>query len=150
MRYVEKTLAPGERIVAHARLHRFAWLRAWAALVLLGIVLWGVYFFVKEAARLLSTEIAVTSRRVIRKTGLFTRHVIDIELSTVEAVGLEQSMLGRMLGYGCITVHGTGDDSLETPAIARPLAFRREIETAMIVMRDEPVRHQTTQLAGAA
>ena len=131
MSYVKKALAKGETLRASASLHWLLWLRAWAALIFLGIVLYGLYFFVKEALFLISTEVAVTDRRVIRKTGFLSRHVIDMQLFSVEAVNLDQDFWGRLFGFGRLTVHGTGDDTLTTPMIANPLAFRREIESAM-------------------
>jgi uncharacterized membrane protein YdbT with pleckstrin-like domain len=131
MSYVRKALAAGETLRATARLHWLLWLRAWAALIFLGIFIYGIYFFAKEALRLVSTEVAVTSRRVIRKTGFLERHVMDMQLFSVEAVNLDQDFWGRLLGYGRITLHGTGDDSMTTPTIANPLAFQREIENAM-------------------
>ena len=131
MSYVRKALAEGETLRATARLHWLLWLRAWAALIFLGIVLYGVYFFVKETLRLISTEVAVTDRRVIRKTGFLARHAMDMQLFNVEAVNLDQGFWGRLFSYGRITLHGTGDDSLTTPMISNPLAFQREIEGAM-------------------
>jgi uncharacterized membrane protein YdbT with pleckstrin-like domain len=149
MSYIRKALAERETLRARAHLHWLLWLRAWAALIFLGIFLYGIYFFVKEALRLVSTEIAVTDRRVIRKTGFLERHVMDMQLVNVEAVNLDQDFWGRLFGYGRITLHGTGDDSLATPMIANPLAFQREIESAMSTFQRRKERTPTPASAPA-
>jgi uncharacterized membrane protein YdbT with pleckstrin-like domain len=150
MSYVRKALAEGETLRATARLHWLLWLRAWAALIFLGIFLYGIYFFVKEALRLVSTEVAVTNRRVLRKTGFLERHVMDMQLFNVESVGLDQDFWGRLLGYGRITLHGTGDDSMTTPIIANPLAFQREIENAVSTFQMARLRTPAAAPASAA
>ena len=129
--YVERTLAPNERIRARAQLHWLIWLRAWAVLIVLGVLLIGVIYFVAEWIRIANTEIALTDRRLILKQGLFTRHTDELELSSVEAVNLDQSFWGRLFGFGRLSVHGTGDDVWLSPMISAPLNFRREMETAL-------------------
>lgn len=135
MSYISTALAPGEAVRAAARLHWILWLRAIAALVLLGVVIVGIVICVQQVVLLVSTEIAVTDRRLIFKTGLLQRRVVDMNLSAVEAVNIDQDVLGRILSYGRVTVHGTGDDTWRTPLIANPVAFRRELQAAMPPLR---------------
>jgi uncharacterized membrane protein YdbT with pleckstrin-like domain len=90
-----------------------------------------VIYFVAEWIRIANIEIALTDRRLILKRGLFTRHTDELELSSVEAVNLDQSFWGRLFGFGRLSVHGTGDDAWLSPMIAAPLNFRRQIETAL-------------------
>jgi uncharacterized membrane protein YdbT with pleckstrin-like domain len=75
----------------------------------------------------ISTELAVTDRRVIHKTGLIRRNTIEMNRSKVETVGVDQSLLGRMLGYGTITVRGTGGSFEPIWFISDPLTFRTHI-----------------------
>jgi hypothetical protein len=56
---------------------------------------------------------------------------MDVQLDNVEAANLDQDFWGTLLGYGRITLHGTGDDSLTTPIIAKPAAFLRQVESAI-------------------
>ena len=131
MSYVRDALAPGEEVRATARLHWVLWLRAIAALLVLGIFIVGIFIFVQQLVFNLSTEIAATDRRLIRKTGLLQRRVMDMNLTTIEAVNIDQDIFGQIFGYGRITVHGTGDDMWVTPLIANPVAFRRDLQAAM-------------------
>ncbi len=131
MGYVEKSLAAGETVLARARLHWIIWVRAWAALLVLGILVVGVVFFIRDWIHMATTDVAITNRRLILKTGLVARHTSELELTSIEAVNLEQTFLGRLLGYGRVQVHGTGDDVWISPLIARPVQFRRDLESAV-------------------
>ena len=77
-----------------------------------------------------TTEIAVTSHRFVEKTGLFSLNTNEIALPNIEGVKVEQSLWGRILGYGHMRIEGTGVDAVVIPNIADPIAFRRAIETA--------------------
>ncbi|MFO1057401.1 MAG: PH domain-containing protein [Dongiaceae bacterium] len=82
------------------------------------------------ALRRASTELVVTDRRVIYKSGLFSRHTIEMNRTKVESVDVDQSVLGRLLGYGTVTVHGTGGTLEPIRSVARPLTFRSHITAA--------------------
>jgi uncharacterized membrane protein YdbT with pleckstrin-like domain len=132
MGYIESSLAAGETVRFTARPHWIIWLRAWAALLFLGIVIVGLIVFIHDAVFMATTEIAITSRRLILKRGLVGRQTSELELSTVEAVKLDQDLLGRLFGWGRLEVHGTGDDVWVSPLIAAPIVFRKELEAALI------------------
>lgn len=74
-----------------------------------------------------TTELAITDRRVIYKAGLLRRHTIEINRSKVETVGVNQSILGRLMGFGTVIVRGTGGSFEPIPFIAEPLTFRNHI-----------------------
>jgi len=74
-----------------------------------------------------TTELAVTDRRVIYKTGILQRHSMEMNRSKVETVGVNQSILGRVLGYGTIIVRGTGGSFEPIQFIGDPLTFRSHI-----------------------
>jgi len=82
--------------------------------------------FVKRS----STELAVTNRRVIAKFGLVRRSTVELNLSKVESIRVEQTVLGRLLGYGSIFVTGTGSTMEPIPYIADPIKFRQAVQSA--------------------
>ncbi len=131
MGYVDESLAPGEQLVRQGRLHWIYWVRAIAALLVLGVVVIGLVWFIRDMVLLATTEVALTNTRLIRKTGFIVRHARDLQLSSVEAVDLDQGLLGRVLGFGRLRVHGTGRDVWVTPLIDDPLGFRRDLEGAL-------------------
>jgi uncharacterized membrane protein YdbT with pleckstrin-like domain len=159
MSYVNSVLQPGERIVVRGRLH---WIVYWYAILffVLGVVLvlWesaggmgdgmisftSITFGVLFAVAFLyawfirwTTEIAVTDRRVIYKEGFITRHTVEIHMDKVASVDVDQSILGRLLGYGMVHVVGTGGAphaadpnaarGIERHRVASPLALRSAI-----------------------
>ena len=77
-----------------------------------------------------TTEIAITSHRFVAKTGLFTLRTNEISLQNIEGVKLEQSFMGRILGYGHLRIEGTGIAAVSVPDIADPIAFRAAMESA--------------------
>lgn len=140
MGYIENNLLPGENVVYRAKLHRIIFLSpailtilglaafaaSWipAVLILLAAFILGMDRYV----RLITSEFAVTDRRVLIKTGLVRRHTLELLLVRVETVGVDQGVFGRILNYGTITVIGTGGTRELFPGIAKPLEFRKAVQ----------------------
>jgi uncharacterized membrane protein YdbT with pleckstrin-like domain len=74
------------------------------------------------------TEMAVTSKRVIVKTGIFDRRTIEILLSRIESVAVEEPAWGRLFGYGTVIVRGTGGTPETFERIYHPLEFREQVQ----------------------
>jgi uncharacterized membrane protein YdbT with pleckstrin-like domain len=75
-----------------------------------------------------ATEMAVTNRRVVIKTGLGSRKTIEMLLNKVESIEVSETAIGRMLGYGTIVVIGTGGTSEPFHKVANPLEFRSQVQ----------------------
>jgi Bacterial PH domain len=88
----------------------------------------GVIAILAGMVRRSATEMALTTRRVVVKQGLVSRQTIEILLNKVEAIEVSEPTLGRMLGYGSITVIGTGGTSEPFHKVAHPLKFRSEVQ----------------------
>lgn len=151
MKYVEQVLQPGETVVYATSLHWLVYLRAimllivalicllvagsfGSQMVLLALQIIAALFCflalisgLTALIRRATTELAVTDRRVIFKTGVFQRHSMEINRSKVETVGVDQSILGRLLGYGTVVVRGTGGSFEPIAYIGDPLTFRSHI-----------------------
>jgi uncharacterized membrane protein YdbT with pleckstrin-like domain len=91
----------------------------------------GLILFLFLMVPVWTTEIAVTDHRVIFKRGLLRRDVSDLQLRSIEQVGLKQGLLGRLFNMGKVEIHGTGVDDVRLPAIADPVALQRSIQEAM-------------------
>jgi hypothetical protein len=145
MSYVEEHLLPGEQIQHRAHLHRIIYLgpAGFVALFAAGAVAavsagYGALALLLGTVGALplawtyityaSSEFAVTDKRVIIKIGWIRRHTLETMLAKVEGIGVEQSLLGRLLGFGTITVTGTGGTREQFPNIAQPLEFRRQVQ----------------------
>ncbi|HWA00109.1 MAG TPA: PH domain-containing protein [Caulobacterales bacterium] len=130
MSYIERSLGQGEQVVKRAHFHWWYDVKAWAALLVLGLLLVGIYIFFSMMIRKWTTEIAVTSHRFVYKTGLFTLQTSEISLLNIEGVQLTQTFWGRVWGYGHLRIEGTGVDAVAIPDIADPIGFRAALETA--------------------
>jgi len=98
-----------------------------------------LYLLIPEWFTWWTTEIAVTNHRIIYKAGLIRRDTVEILMDKVESVDVDQSILGRLLGYGTVTVRGTGAGFEPLKRIAQPIELRNHI---MRVARENPVVSQ--------
>ena len=128
--YIDSVLIDGEKVLHRGSVSR--WGHFW--LLLLGVLLApigiGLILLLWAYVLLKGTELAITNKRIIVKTGLIARKTVEINLNKVESIQVEQSVWGRMLDFGTITVSGTGVASAPLERIAEPLAFRREFMRA--------------------
>ena len=95
-----------------------------AAFVALGI---GALHLLTALIKQWTTEIAITNRRVIYKTGLVTRRTIEMNMDKIESVDVTQDVFGRILDYGTVLIRGTGASLEPLTTIATPLALRNAI-----------------------
>jgi uncharacterized membrane protein YdbT with pleckstrin-like domain len=149
MSYVQSVLQPGEQVRHTAKLH---WIMYWPGLTFLlaaavafwfaetrdrGNTFWfylaGVLaiiafiFLLREWFVQWTTEIAVTDRRIIYKEGFIRRSTVEMHMDKVESVDVDQTIMGRVLGYGTVTVKGVGTGFEPLPTIAAPLELRNHI-----------------------
>ena len=75
-----------------------------------------------------STEMAVTNKRVVIKTGILSRRTFELLLSQTESIRVEESFMGKMFGFGTVTIRGTGGTPETFLKIAHPLEFRRQVQ----------------------
>jgi uncharacterized membrane protein YdbT with pleckstrin-like domain len=80
--------------------------------------------FILPIIQLYTDEYVITNRRVIIKKGLIARYTLEMNLQKIETVNVDQSILGRILNYGCITIVGTGGTREHFHDIKDPIAFR--------------------------
>jgi uncharacterized membrane protein YdbT with pleckstrin-like domain len=150
--YVRSVLQPDEKLIIVGRLHWIVYMHAilWLSVgvVLLAledrlqindsrgyliygtVAVFGAGFVITFAHAWFVrwiTELAVTDRRVIYKRGFISRHTAEMNMDKIESVDVDQSLLGRMLGYGTIHVLGTGQSIESLKRIASPLALRNAI-----------------------
>ena len=83
-----------------------------------------------------TSEFAVTNKRVVIKTGLIRRHSLETLLSKIEGIGVAQSILGRILGFGTIVISGTGGSKEAFHKIADPMMFRRRVQEQIAAMEE--------------
>jgi uncharacterized membrane protein YdbT with pleckstrin-like domain len=141
MSYIDANLLPDETVVHRTKLHWLIFGKA-TLVVILGLGLLaveptvgtvvavvGLAMSVPPLIEFTTSEFGVTSKRVIVKVGLIQRQTLELLLRQVEAISVDQSIMGRMFNYGSITLSGTGGVKGVFHNIARPLEFRRKIQS---------------------
>ena len=158
MSYVEKHLIEGETIIFETRLHWIVLVAPFLLGLLFGLTGVAMFvlsartpadnsvasqsmtilgaaclaialiFIVRGILMRNATEMTVTNKRVFVKVGLAARRTIELLLSRVESIGVEESVMGRMLGYGRVIVHGTGGTPEVFNMLRIPLEFRTQVQ----------------------
>jgi len=109
----------------------------YAPLVPAGIfALMSLISLVKSFLKRKSIEVAVTSKRVIYKTGLISRDTIELNHSKVESFSVEQTIIGRIFDYGTLIINGTGGGKTTIKGLDDPLEFRKEAMQVIDTMGD--------------
>ena len=155
MGYVDNNLITGENVTYRGRLHWILFLKPLLVSVLLiaviGLVLYaananqllssqqmyltgliGLFLalipFLPAVIRYKSAEFSVTNKRVILKIGFIQSDTAEMFLNKIESVGVDQTVVGRMFGYGDIVIRGTGGSLEPFRGVSNPLEFRRQIQ----------------------
>jgi uncharacterized membrane protein YdbT with pleckstrin-like domain len=150
-RYIDEILQPGEKVLYSTNAHWIFFLPAIAGWIVAIVFVVLSYLVPAGAPALLCLSMAaisavialyktvtawfhrwtietdVTNLRVIHKTGFITRQTFEMSLDKVESVDVNQSILGRILNYGNVTIRGVGEGVETIKTIASPLAFRNSI-----------------------
>jgi uncharacterized membrane protein YdbT with pleckstrin-like domain len=152
MGYVEQNLMPGEEVIYKAKLHWAMFLSPIGPIILAVLALLvgsyqksdqsmtivfqcvaGLFFLaaimnvIRTLISYFTTEFALTNKRVIAKTGLIRRRSVELLLPKIESIGVNESVLGRMLDFGTITVTGTGGTKEPFGNIAAPMELRKRV-----------------------
>jgi uncharacterized membrane protein YdbT with pleckstrin-like domain len=151
MSYVKHILQPGEQVVVIGRIHWIIyvpgvlWLICaaiafgasvhfkytnyqWPALALAFVFLiFGLAGVLRAWWKIFTTEIAVTTARVVQKRGFITRYTNEMNMDKVESVIVDQSILGRLFDYGTISIRGTGQGFEKLKMISHAIELRNAI-----------------------
>jgi uncharacterized membrane protein YdbT with pleckstrin-like domain len=155
MGYIENNLIGGESVIYHARLHWIILIKpVLVSLVLIAAAVASFYFadtgspenatllqrigsglivlavipLIVAGIRRASREYAVTNKRVIMQIGAVQRKTEEMFLTKIESIGVDQSVTGRMLGYGTVVIRGTGGSFEPFERVSAPLELRRQIQ----------------------
>jgi len=125
MAYIDESLSAGEEIATLFRQH---WVVRIPMVIWLLLVI-TLPFAIYEYLRVKHTELGLTNKRVISKTGIISRKSEEMKLASIETVEIDQGILGRILGYGDIKVTGRGLSDVLLRSVADPMAVKRAIES---------------------
>ncbi|MEO2053727.1 MAG: PH domain-containing protein [Nitrospira sp.] len=149
MGYIEKNIMSGEEVLYQSKLHWavFLWPMLWfvVAVIFIGrhgyaqgllFILIAIITGITALISYKTSEFGVTNKRVIVKVGCIRINSVEVLLSKVEAIQVNQGILGRILGFGSITVSGTGGTKDPFHKIDKPLEFRRKVQEQISAVQD--------------
>ncbi len=123
--YVEGALVKDEKIVHQGHISLWS---LWH-LIALGIVLLpigvGLIFLIWAYVRYKTTELAITNRRIIVKSGFIRRRTIEININKVESIQVDQEIMGRLFNFGTLLISGAGNPQAPVAGISSPMEFRK-------------------------
>lgn len=154
MSYISKTLLPEEKVLYQTGPHYIvlASMVAWIAIIILFLfsrnpnikieffpfaindiylyvlVTLGIFNTIKALIIYNFSDYVITNKRIIMKTGFISRQSLETFLERVEGIFVEQSILGRILGYGSVTVGGVGGTQNKFNYVERPIEFRNNVQ----------------------
>lgn len=155
MSYIDNNLLSGEKVTYRTKLHWIVFLRPaiWLLVAIFFFVkgsgigeiqMFGVLFIIVTIIDGIgafitysTSEFGLSNKRVLMKVGFIRRHSIEVLLSKVEGIQVKQGILGRVLGYGSITVSGTGGMKDPFRKITSPMEFRRKVQEQIEASNEE-------------
>jgi len=155
MSYIEDSLSKDEEIHEIYKLHWFSkipmilWVIAVIAVAialfsidfLIEMPLWGKALIVAipmlaaiyQWLYLSSIEQGTTNKRIVLKTGIISRDTEEMKMDSVETVEIDQSIFGRIFGFGDITVTGRGISNVVFKKIDDPIEVKKSIESVEVL-----------------
>lgn len=156
MRYIQYTLLRNETLIYYTRPHWIIFSPSAIVFIIAILFLWygpalklggfrlvdlqlyqigalfaaliGVYAFLKALINYKTSEYGITDKRVLMKTGWIQRNALEIFLDKIEAVNVDQTIIGRILNYGTIIIVGTGGTQDPFFNVPDPLRFRKQVQ----------------------
>jgi len=150
MLFIEQSLSRNEKIESVFKLHWLAWLQPVIILLTAGVIsllsygllaalfmTWvsyailavGFFGFLYEWLQLKFLEQAATNKRVVLKQGIIARRTQEMKLKAIETIEIDQSIFGRIFGFGNVKITGRGISDLIFKSIDNPVEVKRSIES---------------------
>jgi len=91
----------------------------------------GALSFLMSAITFKFTEYVITNLRFIKKFGFISRKTNGVPKDKIESVDTEQTVFGRMLGFGSVIITGTGGTREIVFNIPEPFEFRTKLQQSI-------------------
>ncbi len=74
-----------------------------------------------------TTELIITNKKLVAKTGIISRKTFELQLANIESVEVRQSIFGRLANYGTVYSLGRGNSRVPVSGIYDPILFRKKV-----------------------
>lgn len=141
MSYIDDNLITGEEVLYRTRIHKaiFLWSAVFLIMALLCFIsggapmglfwlMFAVILGIAAYADYSTAEFGLTNKRVLMKCGVIRRNSVEILLSKIESIQVEQSIIGRLFGYGTVVITGSGGSKTPFPRVDAPFELRKRVQ----------------------
>jgi Bacterial PH domain len=122
MSFVSESLEPGECVTCKAEVSKIAHIGA--------MLSFAVLLSPMSMLRLARTELALTDRRVIGRSG---KKTLKLAHADIEFISVRRGLLGWLLDYGTVVITAKNGASVQFKGIVWPLVFQQELDEAIEV-----------------
>ncbi len=124
MGYVQANLMPNEAILARAK-PSLSISVLFVHILLMFVYGIGFITILFPIVRHLTSEMAITNKRFVAKSGFLSRKVVEIPLQQIESIEVTQGFIERLDKAGSICVQGTGGKAETFKRIRYPMEFKK-------------------------
>lgn len=144
--YLKKRLMAGEDIIYIGRVSLWSlWGHISLGILLLPVGI-GLIFLTIALIKYKSTELVITTKRLVAKFGFIARKTTEMNLLKIETVQVEQGVIGRIFNFGSLVISGAGTPQAPIPAISDPMTFHKNfVETQDKILKEQP-QNQRSEL----
>lgn len=165
--YLKRTLSQNEKIIKVVNLHIFTYfvpaiLFVIALIIILknyfylfdfyggiignffGTLFWGYIFLIISIIMFLKkylTEMVITDRRVVIKTGILSATTDELKLEKIESISVKKTLFGMIFNYGTIYFSGTGTTKVKFDFVSNPILSKKNIEDTIEVYQKKLVQN---------
>ena len=128
LRHIDSTLSEGERVIYRARLSIWPftpWVLIGLALLPFGV---GVVPLAFCFYRFKTTEVGFTNKRIVAKWGAISASVLELNVRKIDTIRVSQSIFGKLLNFGSISIAGMSYQNAPIPWIRNPEQFKKRFE----------------------
>ncbi|MGN0539031.1 MAG: PH domain-containing protein [Candidatus Fimenecus sp.] len=163
MSYAEKSVLNGELVVAEGKVSAIAILPAILfgvlsliisfillasdeiemgfSLIFFSVIVVGIAIIIIK-----NTQFTLTNKKITGKAGVIRLDVVDIPLSKINTVAINQSTFGRMFGYGTLII-GTSSGNKRFRNLANPQDLRVQVLAQISEYENTYLRKQAAHIA---
>jgi len=125
--YIESSLLGGERI------EKLGYTSLWflSPIIIIGILLLpviiGFAFLIMAYIKYKASVFALTNKRILIKSGLIKKEVIELNILRIESIIVDQTFVGRVLNFGTLVISGAGIFPTRMENISNPMEFKKAL-----------------------
>ncbi|MBR7101738.1 MAG: PH domain-containing protein [Clostridia bacterium] len=148
-RYVENSLGRNENLVRKAKLTKLFLVGTWIKAILLCWLLFiPVFKAIAKTVVYCNTELGITTKRIIGKSGVINTRALDAPLDKIQTVSTAQGFWGKIFGYGDLRI-STAEGTYYYTGVVSPDSFKGTVMAQIDQYEEDKIKQQAREMANA-